>query len=62
MGVDFGRLLENEAHAEEGERSASAPPSRSNSRNASISSLNSYQSTITDKMDPIEVNVHEVVY
>ncbi|XP_076167723.1 putative multidrug resistance-associated protein lethal(2)03659 isoform X2 [Ptiloglossa arizonensis] len=55
MGVDFGRLLENEAHAEEGERSASAPPSRSNSRNASISSLNSYQSTITDKMDPIEV-------
>ncbi|XP_078047115.1 putative multidrug resistance-associated protein lethal(2)03659 [Augochlora pura] len=54
MGIDFGRLAENQA-AEEEERKLSAPPSRSNSRNASITSLSSYMSSGTEKLDPVEV-------
>ncbi|XP_053998577.1 probable multidrug resistance-associated protein lethal(2)03659 isoform X1 [Hylaeus anthracinus] len=54
MGVDFGRLLENPPPLEE-ERSGTAPPSRSNSRNGSITSLSSFMSSVTDKLDPVEV-------
>ncbi|XP_076634046.1 putative multidrug resistance-associated protein lethal(2)03659 [Colletes latitarsis] len=54
MGVDFGRLLENQPSLDT-ERSASAAPSRSNSRNASITSLSSYDSKTTDSVDPVEV-------
>ncbi|XP_033334914.2 ATP-binding cassette sub-family C member 4 isoform X1 [Megalopta genalis] len=54
MGIDFGRLAENQA-VEEEERKVSAPPSRSNSRNASITSLSSHMSSGTEKLDPVEV-------
>ncbi|XP_003699343.2 putative multidrug resistance-associated protein lethal(2)03659 isoform X2 [Megachile rotundata] len=54
MGIDFGRLLENQPNDEE-QKSGSAPPSRSTSRNASISSLSSLKSSIAEKDDPIEV-------
>ena len=54
MGVDFGRLLESQPPAEE-MKSTSAPPSRSNSRTASITSLNSYMSTVTETQEPVEV-------
>ncbi|XP_017887469.1 multidrug resistance-associated protein 4-like isoform X2 [Ceratina calcarata] len=54
MGIDFGRLLEN-PEEEEGRAAGSSPPSRSNSRNASISSLSSLKSTSTEKDDPLEV-------
>ncbi|CAK9828719.1 Probable multidrug resistance-associated protein lethal(2)03659 [Anthophora retusa] len=54
MGIDFGRLLENEPEDEE-ERTASGPPSRTTSRNASISSLSSLKSNTTEKDDPVEV-------
>lgn len=52
MGMDFGRLLENPA---EEERPGSVPPSRSNSRNASSTSLSSLKSSATEKEDPTEV-------
>ncbi|KAK2579439.1 hypothetical protein KPH14_002650 [Odynerus spinipes] len=53
-GVDFGRLLETQAHAEE--HNSSAPPSRSNSRNPSITSLSSYMTNDTSKQpEPEEV-------
>lgn len=52
MGMDFGRLLENPA---EEERSGSVPASRSNSRNASSTSLSSLKSSVTEKEDPTEV-------
>lgn len=55
MGIDFGRLAENQAADEEERRVSSGPPSRSNSRNASITSLSSYMSTGTEKLDPVEV-------
>ncbi|KAK9296489.1 hypothetical protein QLX08_009536 [Tetragonisca angustula] len=54
MGMDFGRLLENDP-AEEEERSHSGPPSRSNSQNASSTSLSSMRSTMTEKTEPVEV-------
>ncbi|XP_076757725.1 putative multidrug resistance-associated protein lethal(2)03659 isoform X1 [Xylocopa sonorina] len=53
VGIDFGRLLENEP--DENEPSGSAPPSRSTSRNASITSLSSLKSNLTEKDDPTEV-------
>ncbi|KAG7207731.1 hypothetical protein KM043_009345 [Ampulex compressa] len=52
LGVDFGRLLENQAHSEE--RTPSAPASRSNSRNASITSLSSFMTNDTGKQDEPE--------
>ncbi|XP_060815467.1 probable multidrug resistance-associated protein lethal(2)03659 isoform X2 [Bombus pascuorum] len=52
MGMDFGRLLENPT---EEERSGSVPASRSNSRNASSTSLSSLKSSATEKEDPTEV-------
>lgn len=55
MGIDFGRLAENEAADEEERKLSSVPPSRSNSRNASITSLSSYMSTGTENLDPVEV-------
>ncbi|XP_076648686.1 putative multidrug resistance-associated protein lethal(2)03659 isoform X2 [Halictus rubicundus] len=55
MGIDFGRLAENQDPEEEERKLSSAPPSRSNSRNASITSLSSYMSTGTEKLDPVEV-------
>ncbi|KOC62515.1 putative multidrug resistance-associated protein lethal(2)03659 [Habropoda laboriosa] len=54
MGIDFGRLLENQPEDVE-ERSGSGPPSRTTSRNASISSLSSLKSNATEKDDPVEV-------
>lgn len=57
MGMDFGRLLENPA---EEERPGSVPPSRSNSRNASSTSLSSLKSSATEKEDPIEVSKYFV--
>ncbi|CAL7941040.1 unnamed protein product [Xylocopa violacea] len=53
VGIDFGRLLANEP--DENEPSGSAPPSRSTSRNASITSLSSLKSNLTEKDDPVEV-------
>ncbi|CAD1479365.1 unnamed protein product, partial [Heterotrigona itama] len=53
MGMDFGTLLDDPANEEE--RSGSAPPSRSNSRNASSTSLSSLKSNTTEKTEPIEV-------
>ncbi|XP_011138927.1 probable multidrug resistance-associated protein lethal(2)03659 isoform X1 [Harpegnathos saltator] len=53
MGVDFGRLLETQTQVEE--QSASAPVSRSNSRNASITSLSSFMTNDTSKQEPDEV-------
>lgn len=55
--MDFGRLLENSA---EEERPGSVPPSRSNSRNASSTSLSSLKSSATEKEDPIEVSKYFV--
>lgn len=54
IGMDFGRLLENDP-AEEEERSASGPPTRSNSQNASSTSLSSMKSNITERTEPVEV-------
>ncbi|XP_076244312.1 putative multidrug resistance-associated protein lethal(2)03659 isoform X2 [Calliopsis andreniformis] len=53
MGIDFGRLLENQPLMEE-EKTLSAAPSRSNSRTASITSLSSYKSNATEIEGPIE--------
>ncbi|KAI4497436.1 hypothetical protein M0802_007447 [Mischocyttarus mexicanus] len=47
-GVDFGRLLETQTSVEE-QPSSSAPVSRSNSRNPSITSLSSYLTNDTTK-------------
>ncbi|XP_034175482.2 putative multidrug resistance-associated protein lethal(2)03659 isoform X2 [Osmia lignaria lignaria] len=55
MGIDFGRLMEKQPLDEEEKRTASGPPSRSTSRNASISSLSSLKSSIGEKDDPVEV-------
>lgn len=55
MGMDFGRLLENNPTEEE-ERSHSGPPSRSNSQNASSTSLSSIKSSITERTEPVEVS------
>ncbi|KAG5343188.1 L259 protein, partial [Acromyrmex charruanus] len=56
MGVDFGRLLENQTKTDEkSSHSPSAPVSRSNSRNASISSLSSFMTNDTSKQEPEEV-------
>lgn len=53
-GVDFGRLLETQTSVEE--HNSSAPPSRSNSRNPSITSLSSYMTNDTNKQpEPEEV-------
>lgn len=57
MGMDFGRLLENPT---EEERSGSVPASRSNSRNASSTSLSSLKSSATEKEDPTEVSKYYV--
>ncbi|XP_043503586.1 probable multidrug resistance-associated protein lethal(2)03659 isoform X2 [Polistes fuscatus] len=46
-GVDFGRLLETQTSIEE--QPSSAPASRSNSRNPSITSLSSYKTNDTSK-------------
>ncbi|XP_012339261.1 probable multidrug resistance-associated protein lethal(2)03659 [Apis florea] len=54
MGMDFGRLLEKESEEEE-QRSGSNPPSRTTSRNASITSLSSLKSNASEKNDPVEV-------
>lgn len=64
MGVDFGRLLENQAQAEEkASRPPSAPPSRSNSRTASITSLSSFMTNDTSKQDePDEVILKRSLY
>jgi len=55
MGVDFGRLLENQAKTDE---KSSQPPSttvsRSNSR-TSISSLSTVMTNDTSKQEPHEV-------
>jgi len=59
MGVDFGRLLESRAQAEEkSSRPSSAAPSRSNSCTASITSLASFMTTDTSRQEPDEVT-HE---
>ncbi|XP_018302134.1 probable multidrug resistance-associated protein lethal(2)03659 [Mycetomoellerius zeteki] len=56
MGVDFGRLLENQTKADEkSSHPPSAPVSRSNSCTASISSLNSFMTNDTSKQEPDEV-------
>ncbi|XP_071557607.1 probable multidrug resistance-associated protein lethal(2)03659 [Temnothorax nylanderi] len=56
MGVDFGRLLENQAKTDEkSSRPPSAPVSRSNSRTASITSLSSFMTNETSKQEPEEV-------
>lgn len=56
MGVDFGRLLENQAKTDEkSSRPPSAPVSRSNSRTASITSLSSFMTNETSKQEPDEV-------
>ncbi|KAG5332701.1 L259 protein, partial [Acromyrmex heyeri] len=56
MGVDFGRLLENQTKTDEkSSHPPSAPVSRSNSRNASISSLSSFMTNDTSKQEPEEV-------
>ncbi|XP_011702530.1 PREDICTED: probable multidrug resistance-associated protein lethal(2)03659 [Wasmannia auropunctata] len=55
MGVDFGRLLENQAKTDEkSSRPPSAPVSRSNSRTASITSLSSFMTNDTTKQDEPE--------
>lgn len=53
-GMDFGKLLDDPADEEE--RSGSGPPSRSNSYNASSTSLSSLKSNATDKTEPVEVS------
>ncbi|XP_018045492.1 PREDICTED: probable multidrug resistance-associated protein lethal(2)03659 [Atta colombica] len=56
MGVDFGRLLENQTKTDEkSSHPSSAPVSRSNSRTASISSLSSFMTNDTSKQEPDEV-------
>lgn len=56
MGVDFGRLLENQAKMDEkSSQPPSAPVSRSNSRTASITSLSSFLTNETSKEEPDEV-------
>ncbi|XP_050461235.1 ATP-binding cassette subfamily C member 4 isoform X1 [Cataglyphis hispanica] len=56
MGVDFGRLLENQTQTDEkSSRPPSAPPSRSNSRTGSITSLSSFMTIDTTKQEPDEV-------
>ncbi|KAL0104937.1 hypothetical protein PUN28_016527 [Cardiocondyla obscurior] len=56
MGVDFGRLLENQEKSDEkSSRPSSAPVSRSNSRTASVTSLSSYMTNDTTKQEPDEV-------
>nr|XP_012230327.1 PREDICTED: probable multidrug resistance-associated protein lethal(2)03659 isoform X1 [Linepithema humile]XP_012230329.1 PREDICTED: probable multidrug resistance-associated protein lethal(2)03659 isoform X1 [Linepithema humile]XP_012230330.1 PREDICTED: probable multidrug resistance-associated protein lethal(2)03659 isoform X1 [Linepithema humile] len=50
MGVDFGRLLENQTE-EKTSRPSSAPASRSNSCTASITSLSSFMTNDTSKQD-----------
>lgn len=60
MGVDFGRLLETQAKTDEHPPS-SAPPSRSNSRTASITSLSSFMTTDTIRDDPDEVISRTIV-
>ncbi|XP_043798878.1 probable multidrug resistance-associated protein lethal(2)03659 [Apis laboriosa] len=54
MGMDFGRLLEKESEEEE-QRSGSNPPSRTTSRNASVTSLSSLKSNASEKNDPVEI-------
>lgn len=55
MGVDFGRLLENQEKTDEkSSRPPSTSVSRSNSRTASITSLSSLM-TDTSKQEPNEV-------
>ncbi|KYN18669.1 hypothetical protein ALC57_09015 [Trachymyrmex cornetzi] len=55
MGVDFGRLLENQAKTDEtSSRPASTTVSRSNSR-TSISSLSTVMTNDTSKQEPLEV-------
>lgn len=54
MGVDFGRLLETRAQADE-HKPPSAPVSRSNSRHTSITSISSFMTNDTSKQDPEEV-------
>ncbi|XP_066581201.1 probable multidrug resistance-associated protein lethal(2)03659 [Prorops nasuta] len=54
MGVDFGRLLESQTNTDEQQRSE--PVSRSNSRNASITSLSSFMSNDTTREEPDEVS------
>jgi len=53
MGVDFGRLLENQDKVDEKPPSTSV--SRSNSRTASITSLSSFMTNDTSKQEPDEV-------
>lgn len=55
MGMDFGRLLEKES--EEEEQRSSNPPSRTTSRNTSVTSLSSLKSNTSEKNDPVEVSV-----
>ncbi|XP_017763434.1 PREDICTED: probable multidrug resistance-associated protein lethal(2)03659 isoform X2 [Eufriesea mexicana] len=54
MGTDFGRLLENQS-TDGGEKSGSAPASRSTSRHASITSLSSVKTNTSEIEDPVEV-------
>ncbi|XP_014467782.1 PREDICTED: probable multidrug resistance-associated protein lethal(2)03659 isoform X2 [Dinoponera quadriceps] len=54
MGVDFGRLLETQTQTDENQPS-STPISRSNSRNASITSLSSFMTNDTSRQEPDEV-------
>ncbi|OAD52995.1 hypothetical protein WN48_11081 [Eufriesea mexicana] len=53
MGTDFGRLLENQS-TDGGEKSGSAPASRSTSRHASITSLSSVKTNTSEIEDPVE--------
>jgi len=63
MGVDFGRLLENQTKTEKSSHPPSAPVSRSNSRTASISSLSSFMTNDTSKQEPDEViRTHFLTY
>ncbi|KZC06945.1 Multidrug resistance-associated protein 4 [Dufourea novaeangliae] len=55
MAIDFGRLVENQALGEAERRASVGVPSRSNSRNASITSLSSHASAATEMIDPVEV-------
>lgn len=64
MGVDFGRLLENQTKADEiTSRPPSASASRSNSRTASITSLSSFMTNDTSKQEePDEVILTFLTY
>lgn len=56
MGVDFGRLLENQTQVDEKtSRPPSTPVSRSNSRTGSITSLSSFMTIDNTKQEPDEV-------